>query len=78
MRLAGLDPQMKGAKEDRRGPAGSDPRSPDRMGSGLHGPRPAEEARAADSRDQGGRSGLPAQTRREDEMKGLLEILVLL
>ena len=44
-RVCGPRPAEKGAKEDRRGTAGSDPRTADRMGSGLRGPRPAEEAR---------------------------------
>ena len=45
-RVCGPRPAEKGAKEDRRGTAGSDPRTADRMGSGLRGPRPAEEATA--------------------------------
>ena len=44
--FAGPDPQRRGPRGGRRGPAGSDPRAADKMGSGLRGPRPAEEATA--------------------------------
>ena len=69
--VCGPRPAEKEAKGGRRGPAGSDPRRANRMGSGLRGPRPAEEVLRAQTRRQQRSSGLRAQTRREDEMNWL-------
>ena len=44
-RVCGPRPAEKGAKGGRRGLAGPDPQTADRMGSGPRRPRPAEEAR---------------------------------